>query len=65
MNNTKDIQGTNETNWVPKRRDALDVTFEDFQASFKSKTTMDLIRAYFVFTFCSMDVIVDNNLKVG
>lgn len=47
------------------RRDKLDLGFNDNIAAFKSKTTMELIRGLFVYTVCSFDFIVENNMKVS
>lgn len=46
------------------RRDELDVSFNDPNAAFKSKTTFELIRAYFVYLLCSSESLVENNMKV-
>ena len=46
------------------RRDALDLTFNNAEAAFKSKSTFQILRAYMVFTLCSSDYLVENNLKV-
>lgn len=46
------------------QRDPLDVSFNDPIAAFKSKTTMELIRAYFVYLMCSSEYLVENNMKV-
>jgi len=48
-----------------KAPDTLDLSFEDAEAAFKSKTTWELIRAYTVFKLCSVGYLVDNNMKVG
>lgn len=45
-------------------RDPLDITFEDAKAAFKSKTNLELIRAYVVYTLCSFETLVDNNMKL-
>lgn len=47
------------------QRDPLDVSFNDPIAAFKSKTTWELIRAYLVYTVCSIEPVVENNLKVN
>lgn len=47
------------------RRDKLDLGFNDNIAAFKSKTTLELIRGIFVYTVCSFEFIVDNNMKVS
>lgn len=47
------------------QRDPLDITFEDAKAAFKSKTNWELIRAYIVYTMCSFEYLVDNNMKVS
>lgn len=46
------------------QRDPLDVSFNDPIAAFKSKTTWELMRAYFVYLMCSSEYLVDNNMKV-
>lgn len=46
-------------------KDKLDVTFEDYKAAFKSKTTWELVRAYIVYTMCSFESLVENNMKVS
>lgn len=47
------------------QKDPLDITFEDAKAAFKSKTNWELIRAYIVYTLCSFEYLVDNNMKVS
>ncbi|XP_004536697.1 proline dehydrogenase 1, mitochondrial isoform X2 [Ceratitis capitata] len=49
---------------VNPQRDPLDVGFNDPIAAFKSKTTWELIRAYLVYTVCSIEPVVENNLKI-
>lgn len=49
---------------TPKKRDELDVHFNDPIAAFKSKTTMELLRAYFVYVLCSSEKLVEHNMKV-
>lgn len=53
------------TSEVQPPRDPLDITFEDAKAAFKSKTNLELIRAYVVYTLCSFEYLVQNNMKVG
>lgn len=48
----------------PPQRDPLDTSFDDPIAAFKSKTTWELIRAYFVYLMCSSEYLVENNMKV-
>lgn len=50
---------------APSQRDPLDVSFNDPVAAFKSKTTRELIRAYFVYIMCSSEYLVENNMKVN
>lgn len=45
-------------------KDPLDITFEDAKAAFKSKTTYELLRAYVVYQLCSVEALVENNMKV-
>lgn len=49
---------------APSQRDPLDVSFNDPIAAFKSKTTWELVRAYFVYIMCSSEYLVENNMKV-
>lgn len=63
----KDLTSSMDTkvgSTAPAARDTLDLTFEDAEAAFKSKTTWELIRAYLVFKLCSYKYLVDNNMKV-
>jgi proline dehydrogenase len=46
------------------RTDALDLTFLDHNAAFKSKKTWEVLRAYLVFQLCSITPLVANNEKV-
>jgi len=51
-----------------RRKDRLDLSFEDHSAAFKSKTTWEVIRALVVFQLCGVKMIVNNNemlMKVG
>ncbi|KAK9874312.1 hypothetical protein WA026_002664, partial [Henosepilachna vigintioctopunctata] len=43
--------------------DTLDVSFNDARAAFKSKTNWELFRSYLVYTLCSFDYLVENNMK--
>ena len=47
------------------RRDPLDLTFNNAEAAFRSKTTGQVLRAYLVFTLCSSNYLVENNMKVN
>lgn len=49
---------------APRQIDPLDLKFNDPVAAFKSKTTTELVRAYFVYQMCSIEYIVENNMKV-
>lgn len=55
---------TSTSNDQKPERDPLDVSFNDPIAAFKSKTTWELIRAYFVYIMCSSEYLVENNMKV-
>lgn len=48
----------------PRQIDPLDLKFNDPIAAFKSKTTTELVRAYVVYQMCSIEYIVENNMKV-
>lgn len=45
-------------------KDALDLSFNNPEAAFKSKTTWELVRAYVVYLMCSSGYIVEHNLQV-
>lgn len=47
------------------QRDPLDTGFANPIAAFKSKTLMELIRAYVVYMICSSSYLVENNMKVS
>ncbi|XP_013108230.1 proline dehydrogenase 1, mitochondrial isoform X2 [Stomoxys calcitrans] len=46
------------------QRDPLDVSFNDPNAAFKSKTTWELVRAYLVYIICSSEKLVEHNMKL-
>lgn len=46
------------------QRDPLNTGFADPIAAFKSKTLIELIRAYAVYMICSSAYLVENNMKV-
>ncbi|KZS08064.1 Proline dehydrogenase 1, mitochondrial [Daphnia magna] len=46
------------------RRDPLDLSFDNAEAAFRSKTTLQILRAYLVFTLCSSNYLVENNMKL-
>ncbi len=47
-----------------RRVDPLDLSFRNHEAAFKSKTTLEVLRALIVFKFCSIRVLVDNSDRV-
>eukprot|EP00092_Neocalanus_flemingeri_P028909 GFUD01031392.1.p1 GENE.GFUD01031392.1~~GFUD01031392.1.p1 ORF type:complete len:675 (+),score=189.08 GFUD01031392.1:55-2079(+) len=49
---------------INRKKDKLDLTFEDHSAAFKSKTTWEVLRALMVFQVCGIHVVVDNNEKL-
>lgn len=57
-------QQQQQNNPSSPQRDPLDVGFNDPNAAFKSKTTFELIRAYFVSVLCSSEFLVENNMKI-
>ncbi|RZF46115.1 hypothetical protein LSTR_LSTR012975 [Laodelphax striatellus] len=46
------------------RRDPLDTGFDNPKASFKSKTTWEVLRAYIVYTLCSSSYLVEHNMQL-
>lgn len=50
---------------MPRQIDPLDLKFNDPIAAFKSKTTTELVRAYLVYQMCSIEYVVENNMKVS
>lgn len=59
------VQNQQEAIQKQPPKDPLDVSFEDAKAAFKSKTNLELIRAYVVYTLCSIDSLVTHNMKVS
>ncbi|XP_076640767.1 proline dehydrogenase slgA isoform X1 [Halictus rubicundus] len=49
---------------APRQIDPLDLKFNDPIAAFKSKTTLELLRAYVVYQLCSVELIAENNMKL-
>eukprot|EP00090_Calanus_glacialis_P001001 TRINITY_DN10726_c0_g1_i1.p1 TRINITY_DN10726_c0_g1~~TRINITY_DN10726_c0_g1_i1.p1 ORF type:complete len:667 (-),score=208.06 TRINITY_DN10726_c0_g1_i1:229-2229(-) len=49
---------------INRKKDSLDLSFEDHSAAFKSKTTWEVLRALMVFQVCGINVVVDNNEKL-
>jgi len=49
---------------INRRKDKLDLSFEDHHAAFKSKSTLEVLRALFVFRMCGINLLVDNNEKL-
>ena len=50
---------------VIRRKDPLDLSFGNAEAAFRSKTSLEILRAYVVFSLCSSNYLVENNLKVN
>jgi len=46
------------------KRDALDTSFNNPEAAFKSKTTWEVLRAYIVYTLCSSSYLVEHNMEL-
>lgn len=44
--------------------DPLDTSFANPEATFKSKTTWEIFRAYIVYQLCSSGYLVENNMQV-
>lgn len=45
-------------------RDPLDLSFENAEAAYKSKTTFEILRALLVFTLCNSQYLVENNMQL-
>ena len=43
-----------------KENTKFDLNFEDAKTAYKSKSNLELLRAYMVFQLCSIDYLVDN-----
>lgn len=50
---------------VKPKWDPLDTSFADPEATFKSKTTWEIFRAYIVYQLCSSGYLVENNMQVN
>ena len=48
----------------PPSRDPLDLTFENYQQAYRSKTTGEIVRALLVLNLCRSTWLVDHNLQV-
>ena len=62
--------GTGNNNPVPdsaklKIRDELDLSFNDARQAYRSKSTLEIMRAWVVFKLCSINALVENNEKVS
>ena len=44
---------------------SIDLSFENFEEAYKSKTNLELFRALLVFNVCTINPIVDNNKAVS
>ena len=54
-----------EENGLPKSgTEQKHLTFDDPQIAYKCKSTLELLRAYTVFTLCSVSFLVDHQYKV-
>jgi len=60
---TEGIQHS-QTSVTDKNGRKLDLTFEDSQTAFKSKSTLQLLRGYLVFQLCSSSLLVNNQKLV-
>ncbi|XP_068249833.1 proline dehydrogenase 1, mitochondrial isoform X1 [Palaemon carinicauda] len=52
------------TSHEDEKKDSLDLTFCDYEAAFKSKTTWEVLRAMLVFQMCGIKPLVENNDKL-
>jgi len=52
------------THRTPLAKDALDLTFNDHRAAYKSKKTSEVARAYFVLSLCGIKPLVKHNDKL-
>jgi len=49
---------------VNRRKDPLDLSFKNGEAAFRSKTSLEILRAYVVFSLCSSSYLVENNMML-
>ncbi|RNA43355.1 proline dehydrogenase mitochondrial isoform X3 [Brachionus plicatilis] len=47
-------------NLEPNQRPKPDLSFEDSETAFKSKSSLELLRGYLVFQLCSLNFLIDN-----
>lgn len=59
------VQTASTVAGATRQVDVLDLRFNDPVASFKSKTMAELIRAYVVYQLCSVEFLVENNMRVS
>lgn len=63
-NNSVAATAASTTDNKPKW-DTLDTSFANPEATFKSKTTWEIFRAYIVYQLCSSNYLVENNMQVN
>ncbi|XP_029343235.1 proline dehydrogenase 1, mitochondrial isoform X1 [Acyrthosiphon pisum] len=61
--NSSVVSGPSAIDTKPKF-DPLDTSFANPEATFKSKTTWEIFRAYIVYQLCSSSYLVENNMKL-
>lgn len=62
--NSSAVSGPSAVDTKPKF-DPLDTSFANPEATFKSKTTWEIFRAYIVYQLCSSSYLVENNMQVN
>ena len=58
------LKPSKKTNIGPTALGPRDLTFDNGQEAFRSKSNWEVLRAYLVFTLCSSTYLVENNMKV-
>lgn len=61
---TASAQNETESRHFDDGHPTIDLSFANPQEAYRSKTTRELLRAYFVFQLCSVQFIVDHNKKL-
>ncbi|CAI6349024.1 unnamed protein product [Macrosiphum euphorbiae] len=61
--NSSSVSGPSAVDTKPKF-DPLDTSFANPEATFKSKTTWEIFRAYIVYQLCSSSYLVENNMQL-
>jgi hypothetical protein len=64
LSTVQDVQPSCQTVDAQEKLKQNTAMFNDTKSAYRSKTTREILRALLVFRLCSVNFLVDNNLKV-